>query len=120
MFDFDLHNGYVLLRIVCGLFYFPHAWDKIRHPEHPAAFFKAVGYPNPDLCVKLGLVFEVTVGSALILGIYTQIAAWASAVFLTVASLSVLKVFKKWTWQSPGCEYPLFWALCCVIVALHA
>lgn len=120
MFDFDLSNGYVVLRIICGFFYIPHAIAKIQHPEHPAGFFKVAGYPYPELCVKLGTVFEFLVGGALILGIYTTIAAWLSAAFLVVAGLSVLKVNKKWTWNNGGCEYPLFWAACSVIVALHA
>lgn len=120
MFDFDLSNGYVVLRIICGFFYIPHAIAKIQDPAGPAAFFKAAGYPYPELCVTLGLVFEFLVGGALILGIYTELAAWLSTIFLTVAGLSVLKVNKKWTWHTGGGEFPLFWAACCVVVALHA
>jgi hypothetical protein len=26
---------------------------------------------------------------------------------------------RKWLWNIGGCEYPLFWAICCVVVAMH-
>jgi hypothetical protein len=25
----------------------------------------------------------------------------------------------KWLWNIGGCEYPLFWAICCAVVAMH-
>jgi hypothetical protein len=46
-----------------------------------------------------------------------HIAAWASCVYLLIASAAVLKVTKKWLWHFGGCEYPLFWALCCAVLA---
>jgi uncharacterized membrane protein YphA (DoxX/SURF4 family) len=119
MFDFDLNDGYVVLRILCGLFLIPHAWAKVFTRQGPLGFFTAAGYPNPGVFVTLGLVFEVLATIALVLGIQTVLAAWLTAGFLLVASASVYKLNKKWLWNIGGCEYPLFWALCCVIVALH-
>lgn len=120
MFDFDLNNGYVALRILCGLFLIPHAWAKLFTRPGPLGFFTAAGYPNPGLCVTLGLIFEVIAAAGLILGVYTSVLAWLTAVFLAVASASVYKLTKKWLWNIGGCEYPLFWALACVVVALHS
>lgn len=119
MFDFDLNNGYVLLRILCGLFLIPHAVAKVTQRQGPLGFFTAAGYPNPGLFVTFGLIFEVLAAAALILGVYTEIAAWLTAVFMLVATLSVWKLNKKWLWNIGGCEYPLFWGLACVIVALN-
>ncbi len=121
MFDFDLNNGYVVLRIICGLFLIPHAVGKITFRPGPVGFFTAAGYPNPGLFVNFGIVFEFVVGIALILGIYTQIAAWLTVAFMLVAAASVYKVSQgKWLWNIGGCEYPLFWAICAAIVALHS
>jgi putative oxidoreductase len=120
MFDFDLSNGYVVLRILCGLFLIPHAWAKVFTRQGPLGFFTAAGYPNPGFFVSFGLVFETVFGLGLIFGVYTVLSAWMTAAFLLVASASVYKLTKKWSWNLGGCEYPLFWALVCVVVALHS
>jgi len=112
MFNFDFSNGYVLLRLIVGLFLIPHGVSKITFRPGPLGFFTAAGYPNPGLFVNFGIVFEFVVGLALILGVYTQIAAW-----LTVAVFKVTK--GKWLWNLGGCEYPLFWGLCAAIVAMN-
>jgi putative oxidoreductase len=121
MFDFDFNNGYVILRIICGLFFLPHAIAKITARQGPLGFFQAAGFPAANAFVSFAMVFEIAVGLALILGIYTVPAAWLACIYLVVATLAVVKVSKgKWLWNIGGCEFPLFWAICCVIVALHA
>ena len=120
MFNFDLSNGYVVLRIICGLFLIPHGVAKITFRPGPLGFFTAAGYPNPGLFVNFGIVFEFVVGIALILGVYTEIAAWLTVAFMLVATASVFKVSKgKWLWNLGGCEYTLFWAICAAIVAMN-
>jgi putative oxidoreductase len=69
----------------------------------------------------LALVIEVIAGIALILGVWPQAAAWCTALFLLVATAASFKVSKgRWIWLAGGCEYPLFWALCCIIVAINS
>jgi len=119
MLDFDLHSGRVLLRIVCGLFFLPQAIGKLTNRIITIGAFERMGLPYPELCLPVFLAFEFVVSAALILGIYTTVAAWLAAAFLAVAALSVAKVNKKWLWHVGGCEYPLFWSLCCVIVAVQ-
>jgi hypothetical protein len=46
-----------------------------------------------------------------------QPAAWAACLYLLVAGAAVLKVAKKWLWHIGGCEFPIFWAICCGVVA---
>jgi putative oxidoreductase len=121
MFKFDLTDGYVALRILVGLFLLPHAWGKVFTPAGPLGFFTATELPRPALFMYAGLVVEVIAGVALVLGISTQVAASVAAAFLLAATVATLKVSKgNWFWMVGGCEYPLFWALCCVIVAMHA
>jgi putative oxidoreductase len=58
---------------------------------------------------------------ALVLGICTRFAALGAAALLAVAvySLQVVKGF-GWTWNTGGYEYPVFWAITSLAVALEA
>jgi putative oxidoreductase len=120
MFNFDMSNGFVLLRIIVALFLIPHAVAKITMRQGSLGFFTAAGYPSPGLFVNFGIVFEFVIAAALILGVYTQIAAWLTVFYMLVATASVYKVAQgKWLWNIGGCEYPLFWGLCAAIVAMN-
>jgi putative oxidoreductase len=121
MFNFDFSNGYVILRIICGLFFIPHAIGKITQREGVLGFFNAAGMKPAPLFAGVSMAVEWVVSICLILGIFTPYAACAAAGFLAVAFVAVLKVSqRKWLWNLGGAEYPLFWGICCVIVALHA
>lgn len=119
MFNFDLTNGYVVLRIICGLFMLPNAFAKIRNPEGSLGFFTSAGFSHPHLFVKFTIAFETIVGLALVLGILAPYAAGLTAAFMFVAALVDYKVHKTWLWTNGGCEYPCFWGICALIVALN-
>ena len=119
MFNFDLSNGYVVLRIICGLFMLPNAIAKLRNPEPSIAFFESAGFPRPNLFVYFTATFEIVVGIALALGIWASYAAWLTTAFMFTAALVDYKVHKTWLWTKGGCEYPLFWGICALIVALN-
>lgn len=120
MFNFDLHNGFVLLRLVCGLFMIPHALGKISNKAAVTGFFDAAGFKPAGTFVLLAMVAEWIFTIGLILGIYTQIVAAIAAVFMAVAAFANHRVCKgKWLWNIGGSEYPIFWGLCCAIVALN-
>jgi putative oxidoreductase len=117
---FAAYTGYDWLRLMCGLFLIPHAWGKVTSPG-PLNFFKAAGFPRPAAFMYFGLIFEVVAGAALIFNFWVVPAAWLTAGFLFVATAASFKVSKgKWIWLAGGCEYPFFWALCCIIVATHS
>ncbi len=121
MFNFALADSHVALRVLTGLFLLPHAWGKLAQPRGPLGFFTATDLPRPALFMYVAFVVEVIAGIALVLGIWTQFAAWVAAAFLLAAATATLKVSKgNWFWMVGGCEYPLFWGLCCLIVATHA
>ncbi len=119
MFSFDFHDGYVLLRIICGLFFIPHMVGKITGPQNLFPIYTAMGLKPEKLWVTFSIVCEAVMAPCLILGIYTQYAAALAAVFLLAAALLTFKVSKKWLWPIGGMEYPFFWALCCAIVAMN-
>jgi len=123
MFNFDFSNGYVLLRIIVGVFMLPHAYGKVKYREGVTGFFNTAGFKPAPVFVTFGLVFEIIAAIVLVLGItptLTQIAAALTAVFMLIATAANHKVNQgKWLWNMGGSEYPFFWALCAVIVALN-
>lgn len=119
--NFDFSNGLVILRIICGLFFFPHLYFKIVGNPPPAlGFFKAAGFPNPKFWMRVALVIELAVAVLLILGIFTPWVAIIAAAHLLVAAIAVNFANKqvKWLWNLGGMEFPVFWAICCVVVAM--
>jgi putative oxidoreductase len=58
--------------------------------------------------------------AGLILGVFTTYIAAIAALHLAVAAVAVYRVADgKWLWNIGGYEYPVFWAICCVVVAMH-
>jgi putative oxidoreductase len=119
MFNFDPSNGYVVLRFICGLFMLPNAIAKIRNPDPSIDFFKSAGFAHPHLFVNFTIAFEIIIGIVLVLGIFSPYAAGLTAAFMFVAAAVDYKVYKTWLWTKGGCEYPLFWSICALIVALN-
>lgn len=118
---FDLSNGAVVLRLICSLFFFPHIYFKVFGNPPPAlGFFKAAGFKPPELFMRAALVVELIAALGLLFGIYTQWAALLAAASLGVAAIAVCFANRcvKWLWNLGGFEFPLFWALTCVAVAM--
>lgn len=118
---FDLTNGAVLLRIVCSLFFFPHIYFKVIGTPPPAlGFFTAAGFKPPGAWMRAALFVELLAALGLLFGIYTQWAALLAAASLMVAAVAVCSANScvKWLWNLNGMEFPIFWALCCVVVAM--
>lgn len=115
---FDFTNGVVLLRIACGLFLLPHIFSKLVGV--PLGFFEAAGFRPAGFWMKLAMLCELSAATGLILDIYTQWAALLAAAILLVAviALSIVNRSVKWAWIDKGIEYPVFWMLCCSIVAV--
>jgi len=122
--NFDLTKSANILRIVCGAFMFPHVAGKFVGGVVSAAtvgFFAKAGFHPPELWVYLAACAETACGIALILGICTRFAALGAAAVLWIAvySLQVVKGF-GWTWNTGGYEYPVFWSIVSVCVAIDA
>lgn len=118
---FDLSNGAVVLRLICSLFFFPHIYFKIVGNPPPAlGFFKAAGFKPPAFYMRVALVVELTVAITLLFGIYTQWAALLAAASLSVAAIAICFANRsvKWLWNLNGMEFPVFWAIACVVAAM--
>ena len=116
----NLIDPVVALRILCGLFFIPHIAAKIYARPVTLGFFQAAGYRPAAFFMYLALVMETIVAICLILGLAVSYAATVATLFMAVAAASVFKVSKgRWLWNLGGCEYLIFWAVACGIVALN-
>ncbi|PDT89182.1 hypothetical protein CO669_16605 [Bradyrhizobium sp. Y36] len=123
--NFDLTRMENIVRIACGLFYLPHVAGKfaglgVLNPPI-VKFFAAAGLSPPEAWVYIAAAAELSVAIALTLGLCTRFAALGSVALMVVAvySLQVVKGF-GWTWNTGGYEYPVFWGICSLGVAVHA
>jgi putative oxidoreductase len=115
---FNLLNGLVILRIICGFFFVPHLYAKFFVPE-ALGFFVAAGFKPPAVWMYIACAVETVLAIGLIFDIYTPYVAAIAAIHLCVAGAAVYKVTKgKWLWNIGGYEYCLFWAICCLVVAM--
>jgi putative oxidoreductase len=103
------------VRIVCGLFFLPHTFAKLRNIERASQFFDKAGLRPPRFFVVLTTVLEVVAACGLISGLYPRLGATIAACILLVAAGAIARVHAlKWRWQHPGVEYMLFWAIICL------
>jgi len=116
--NFDPFNEFNILRIICGAFFIPHIYAKFFVPE-ALGFFVAAKFKPPAFWMYVSCVIEIGLAIGLIFGIYPMYVGAVAAIHLAVATVAVYRVTGKWLWNVGGCEYPLFWAICCVTVALH-
>ena len=121
--NFDLTKGMNILRIMVGAFMFPHVAGKFAAGAlsvGTVGFFAKAGFQPPEAWVWLAAFTESATGILLVLGICTRYAALGAALVLAVAvyALQVVKGF-GWTWNTGGYEYPVFWAIACVVVAME-
>jgi putative oxidoreductase len=118
--NFDLTDGYNILRIICGAFLLPHLYAKVTNFNFMLGVYKELRLYPPKAWLLASLTTELICAPLLILGMYTRYIAILAATFLFVASWVTWRHAKgKWLWNNGGFEYPLFWAICCVVVAMH-
>jgi uncharacterized membrane protein YphA (DoxX/SURF4 family) len=112
----DIHP-LVVLRLICGFFFLPHVIGKFTAQEASFGFFRAAGFKPAPLWAFTAMGIEIVLAACLLSGFFVHAAAWAACVYLLIAGAAVLKVAKKWLWHIGGCEFPIFWAICCGVVA---
>lgn len=121
--NFDPTQPWNLLRVICGAFLLPHAASKLAAGGlNPATvgFFGKAGFHPAEAWVLLAMLTEFGAAVALVLGLCTRFAALAAAgtLLAAAAALQMVKGF-GWLWSLGGCEYPVFWALTAIAVAVH-
>jgi putative oxidoreductase len=115
---FNLLNEFNILRIICGAFFIPHIVGKITVPA-TLQFFVEAGFKPPATWMYIAGAIETVLCITLIFGIDTQVFGFIAFVHLLVAAAATYKVKKCWIWVIGGVEYCIFWAICCLVVAMH-
>jgi putative oxidoreductase len=103
------------VRVICGLFLFPHTIAKLRNVDRASVLFYKVGLRPPRFFVVLTAFLELVAAVGLISGAYPRTAATIAACILVTAAYAIARVHElRWRWQHPGIEYMLFWAVICL------
>jgi putative oxidoreductase len=98
----------------------PHLVVKFRNQDFVKGFMEKAGLRPPLVWLYASFAIEIVASIGLIFAIYTRYAAMLAGVFLVVAAWASWRVSSgKWMWNFGGAEYPLFWAICCFVVALQ-
>ncbi|MBF9031600.1 DoxX family membrane protein [Rhodobacterales bacterium HKCCE3408] len=106
------------LRLASGAFFLVHGLTKVFVFTIPGTvgFFESVGYPG--LLAYAVILIEVFGGLALILGLAVRPVAIAQAVVLLGATTVHFANGFDFTSQGGGWEYPVFWAVASIAIAL--
>lgn len=117
--SFDMANPFNLLRILVGIYFLPHVTNLVVNRAAVIGLFEKAGLSPAPFLVSVTFVMEAVCCIALVLGVYTPWAAALAAIVLFVAAYAIFKTQGlKWLWVNGGLEFPIFWALVCVIVAI--
>jgi putative oxidoreductase len=113
-----LESGIDYLRVLCGAFLIPHLIVKFQSQEFVKGYMAEAGLKPPIVWLYGAFAIEIVTSIGLVFDIYARYAAVLAGTFLLVASFASWRVSKgKWMWNFGGAEYPLFWAICCFVVA---
>jgi putative oxidoreductase len=110
--------SWALIRITAGLMLIPHGWPKLMAGIGPVAanaLTKRGIYPAEPLAVVL-IALETIGGLCIALGLFTRF--WAAAVTIEMCVI-VYHHLPKFGWTDRGYEYPLFWGLVMLAIALR-
>jgi putative oxidoreductase len=119
--SFDLTDGANVLRILCGVFLVPHLFVKFRNQDFVKGFMAKAGLNPPIAWLYTAFVVEIVATIGLVFDLLTMYVAVLAGVFLLIAAWASWKVSAgKWMWNFGGAEYPLFWAICCFVVAIQS
>lgn len=105
-----------VLQILCAVWFIPHLLGKIRHFSRAQGTFEAAGLKPGKLFILIAIGLELVAVIGLGLGIQTAFAATSAACALFGAAYAVVRINGvNWRWQNMGPEYPIFWAIVCLV-----
>ena len=110
--------SWLLVRVTAGLMLIPHGWPKLMMGVTATANMALVKRgiaPAEPLAVVL-ITLETLGGLCIALGLFTRF--WAAAVTIEMCVI-VYHHLPKFGWGERGYEYPLFWALVMLAIALR-
>ena len=110
--------SWALVRITAGLMLIPHGWPKLMMGITATANMALVKRgiaPAEPLAIAL-IAIETLGGLCIALGLFTRF--WAAAATIEMCVI-VYHHLPKFGWTAPGYEYPLFWGIVMLAIALR-
>ena len=118
---FALANPMNLIRILAGLYYLPHIYQKLSGIDSSLTFFGNAGLRPAPVFLALALVCEISAMVGLTFGVLVRWIGLASAGCLIVAAYAMFATKGlNWYWAKGGVEYLVFWSLISVAIAVDA
>jgi putative oxidoreductase len=118
--NFDFTRGDTIVRLIAGIFLVPHIYSKLVG-SGTVGFFKAAEFKPPAFWMYVASVIEAFVAMSFLSNMYARYFGVLGAIHLLIAGAAVYRVNKgKWLWSFGGYEYSVFWAACCLAVAIDA
>lgn len=77
----------VVLRVVVGIIFAVHGWQKFSNMDGTIGFFSMIGIPAATFSAYLVSIVELVGGIALIAGLWTRVAAKLLGIVMLVATL---------------------------------
>ncbi len=103
-----------LVRILAGLFYAPHVYQKLSGIDGSLAFFEKAGLTPAPLFLGLALLCES-------LSLVCLVGGLLSAGCMVVAAYAIFATKGvHWYWAQGGVEYLVFWGVASLAIALDA
>ena len=78
----------LLGRLSVGLLFMSTGWGKVHHLDQVTRFFESLGVPMPGANAVLVGYTELLGGAALVVGLFTRVAAFPLAITMVVALLT--------------------------------
>ena len=108
-----------ILRILCGIWFLPHAVLKVINADLASQTFAKVGLRPGKVFLYTTVAMEIVAATGLVFNVYPRVAAALAVFVLMGACYAVLRMHGwNWRWNKQGPEYMLFWSLACVISVL--
>lgn len=107
-----------LLRILCGIWFIPHLVGKIRNFQKATGTFETAGLKPGKVFIVLTLALEALAAAGMVFNVFPKPATACALVVLLGAAYAVIRLNGfRWRWQLMGPEFPIFWALACILSA---
>jgi putative oxidoreductase len=117
-YDWAEPISWLLIRVTAGLMLIPHGWPKLMMGVTATANMALVKRgiaPAEPLAVVL-ITLETLGGLCIALGLFTRF--WAAAVTIEMCVI-IYHHLPNFGWTARGYEYPLFWGLVMLAIALR-
>ncbi|MBY6265603.1 DoxX family protein [Azospirillum sp. 412522] len=110
-----------MVRILLGLFYAPHVYQKLSGIDASLAFFAKAGLEPAPLFLGLAILCESVAFVTLVGGFFTRWTALLSAGCMVVAAYAMFTTKGvNWYWAKGGVEYLVLWGLLSLAVSADA